>query len=183
MLASLFVAFIVAGLVAAATAGVIVVQKREAIESKVAIERLKRENLDLQVRIAPRRLSAEQQAALAKALAPFKGTKVRLESYVLDPEGEVLASQIRDALRDTFKFDDWIGAEEPENGFTKGINVRGRSDLVAALMGAFKAAGLTGIVNEQPPRPQVIKIVTEASRDKAKDVVAVVTVGVKPTTQ
>jgi hypothetical protein len=56
------------------------------------------EILALNAQIAPRRLTTDQQAAIAKELTPFAGKTVMLSSYVLDVEAAVLGIQIRESL-------------------------------------------------------------------------------------
>jgi hypothetical protein len=170
--------------VVAATMGVVIVQKRDAEQARHETESMRTANLKLEKEIAPRRLSRDQVSALGKLLEPFKGEKIRLESYALDAEGEVLASQIRDGLRSVLVIDDWVGSEEAGNGFAKGINVTGtNAALVTALAGAFKKVGLEGISTVPLPPPQTVLMALEKSRSKEKDVAAVVIVGVKPIKQ
>lgn len=138
----------------------------------------------LEAVIAPRRLSKEQVASLTRLLEPFKGQKIRLESYALDAEGEVLASQIRDGLAPVLGIDDWVGSEGAGNGFAKGINVTGtNAALVTALAEAFQKLGLENVSTAPLPPPQTILLAVEQSRDREKGVAAVVVVGVKPIKQ
>lgn len=69
------------------------------IASNNELGSLQSQNLQLELQIAPRRLSVERSAEIAAALTPsFEGKGVRLESYSLDLESQVLGKQIADAL-------------------------------------------------------------------------------------
>jgi hypothetical protein len=67
-------------------------------QSDERIAELKKTNLDLEAQIQPRRLSPEQQSAIADTLRPFKGAKVDVISYALDAEASGLARQIKSSL-------------------------------------------------------------------------------------
>lgn len=105
MLASLGLAAFVAFLVAVATAGVIVVQKREAgaaaerianLEREAAVARLETERLRRD--IAPRNLSAKQRGELAGVLAPFKRVVGTVFASPSTQETEYFANAIGGAL-------------------------------------------------------------------------------------
>jgi hypothetical protein len=59
-------------------------------------ERLAR--VELEERIAPRRLSADQRWAVAKACEPLRGQTVALISYGMDLESRLLTIQVKEAL-------------------------------------------------------------------------------------
>jgi hypothetical protein len=158
--------------------------KGEAARANEATETLRAANLALEAKIAPRRLTPEQQKALSASLEPFRGRKIRVESYSLDAEGEILAAQIRDALGRIFTIDDWVGAERGSNGFAKGVNVTGTDGpLVTKLAESLEAVGLSEVSTVPLPPPQQAYLMLEQSRDKATDVAAVILVGVKPLPQ
>jgi hypothetical protein len=137
--------------------------------------------LKLEEKLAPRRLSNEQQNTLAASLEQFMGRKIRIESYSLDVEGEILAQQIGGAIALIFTIDDWVGSERGSTGFAKGINVTGSNvSLVAKLVESLENAGLREISTVPlPPQAQSF-LLLENSRTKAADVEAVILVGVKP---
>jgi len=153
-------------------------------QAREATESIRFENLKLEAKIQPRRLSKDQLSALANALEQFKGHKIRIESYALDAEGEVFAGQIRDGLKSIFTVDNWVGLEDADNGFVQGISITGdNSALVAALAEALKKQGLVGVTTSPPPPPRVVTLAASRSREKAKDVAAVILVGIKPIEQ
>ena len=153
----------------------------EAARLSAEAESLRAANLALEKLIQPRRLSSEQSRSLSVSLASFKNAKVRVESYNLDVEGEVLATQIRDALAPIFVIDDWVGSGRAEGGFVKGINVSGNDkQLVPALVAALSAAGLSHVNSDPPPPDTVEYFVTKSSRERDPKVSAAVLVGAKP---
>jgi hypothetical protein len=84
----------------AADAGVVASQAVErAAKAEKATEDERIERLKLEKQVAPRRLTAEQQNAIADSLKQFKGRKVNLVSYSLDVEAGILAYQIKPALQ------------------------------------------------------------------------------------
>ncbi len=107
-----------------------------------------------------------------------------MESYRLDIEAELFASQIRDALNPVMDVENWIGAEKPSKNFAKGINVTGDDkELVKALVAAFRKVGLLNISTlELTPDPGVLLLETAGSppRLEKKETDAVVLIGVKP---
>jgi hypothetical protein len=145
-------------------------------------QELRSKNLALEEEIAPRRLNQDQLFELTASLEPFKGRKIRIESYFLDTDGEILASQIKAASIPVFvSIDDWIGGNTGSGPFAKGINVTGRnSELVNAFAKALDAAGLKEISTAPLPPPNVSMLLLAHSRVKSEDVDAVVLVGVKP---
>lgn len=157
--------------------------RKEAANAEERIEKLHGENLRLEEQIAPRRLTSERQNAIAKSLEMFKGRKIRIESYSLDAEGEVLAEQIRSAVAPIFNIDDWIGSERASKGFAKGINVTGSDKLlVNKLAEVLKTSGLSGITRVALPTGGQVYLLAEGP-SKARDVDAVILVGAKPVAQ
>jgi hypothetical protein len=63
----------------------------EVATAKKETEHERLERVKLEAQIAPRRLTTEQQKAIAGSLKNFKGRKVRLLTHVYDLEGAVLA--------------------------------------------------------------------------------------------
>lgn len=62
-------------------------------------EILRAQNLQLEARVAPRRLTGAQQAALVTALSSLSGRRVRVKSYSLDAESAILAEQLIDCFK------------------------------------------------------------------------------------
>jgi hypothetical protein len=141
--------------------------------------------LTLEQKLAPRRLSNAAQEILRSSLQDFTGTHVRVESYALDAEGQILAAQIRDALTHVLVVEDWVGGELADATFVKGINVSGdNNQLVDALASSLRQSGLDNISTEPLPPPALNIIVANGSRMKSEEAVAaVVLVGVKPIAQ
>ncbi len=140
--------------------------------------------IKLEARIAPRRLDSTSQETLRSSLQNYLGRFVRIESYALDAEGEILAAQIQEALAPVLDIEDWIGAERASGNFTKGINVSGDDEeLVNALASALSDVGLTSVSTEPLPPPTESMLLLEDSRSKSPDVAATILVGVKPTAQ
>ena len=140
--------------------------------------------IKLEARIAPRRLDSASQETFVSSLQAFSGRFVRIESYALDAEGEILSTQIKEALAAVLDIEDWIGAERASGNFTKGINVSGDDDgLVNALASALRDVGLTSVSTEPLPPPTESTLLLEESRSKSPDVAATLLVGVKPIVQ
>lgn len=208
LIVSLVVAFISAGIVAGATYCVIQLQRAENVAAKIELDEYKSEaareiaeaqesaaeanqkaeeerlaRIEIEQRIAPRRLDAAAQESLRTALKGFSG-RIRIESYTIDAEGQMLALQLKDGLSPIFRIEDWIAAENPSGNLVRGINVSGNNkQLVDALVVALKAAGLSGVGVEPIPPPAESMLLLEESREKSPNVAAVVLVGVKPITQ
>lgn len=157
--------------------------ERNSLEAQVQLEKERAERLKLEARIAPRRLSEEQRATLLEWLAPFKGRKIRIESYAVDPEGEVFAEQIMAAFAPLFAIDNWIGCERG-SPFIRGVSVTGSDGpLIDKLVGAFENAGVKGVGITPPPDSTQAFLLLASSRTKDPDSVAVILVGVKPLAQ
>lgn len=69
-----------------------------AAEANEKTELERGERMKLEAKIAPRTLDASQQSYVAAACRRFAGHTVRMESYALDVEGQVLAWEISAAL-------------------------------------------------------------------------------------
>lgn len=108
--------------------------KRAGELEKEAAE-LKAKNLQLEAAIAPRRLSARQEQALASLTAHVPKV-VAIESYSSDTEGLILATQIFDALlKSGITIEDNRLTVIPSGSITFGVSVAG-SDK--ALVDEFK---------------------------------------------
>jgi hypothetical protein len=119
--------------------------------------------------------------ALVDCPEVWMGSKIRIESYSLDTEGELLASQIKNAFATVFTIDDWIGSERASTGFAKGINITGTDkSLVDRLVESLQSVGLQKISTDPLPPPSQSMLLLAESRMKTKDVAAVIVVGVKP---
>jgi hypothetical protein len=107
-------------------------------------ERLAR--VKLEAEISPRRLSADQETAIAKALAGFKGKIVSVATYRNDPEAMILGIQIAEALgKAHITAQNRLGTFDPV-GLPMFVNVvvdTNSSDkkLVCALASALKTQG------------------------------------------
>jgi hypothetical protein len=163
-------------------AGEIYTQVQANSVNSLIIALLNKQNTELLAKIAPRRLSGDQSSALMASLRSFEGRKIRIESYALDTDGEVLASQIKTAVSPIFSpIDDWIGGEPARGPFVKGISVTGRDGaLVDALVKSLSVADLKGVSNVPPSPPNESMLLLSQSRTKSDDVDAVILVGVKP---
>jgi len=67
-------------------------------EAKLLAERERSERVKLEANVAPRRLTQQQQNAMAKSLRQFKGRSVTVVTYTLDVEAAFLAKQLMIAL-------------------------------------------------------------------------------------
>ena len=191
MLGSLGIAAFAAAIVGISTYVVVQLQRQELSASKGEFERYKLEagqaiadanlaRLKLEEKITPRRLDAKAQSSLQSSLKNVAGRRVRVESYRLDIEAQLLAEQIKDALTSVMLVEDWIGSEEPAKHFAKGINITGGDkELVAALVKAFRNTTSLDVDTVNLPPDPGGAILTEDSPSKKK-ADAVVLVGVKP---
>lgn len=143
MLASLGLAAVVAAIVAGTTAGLIVVQKREALVANLRIATLEADNLKLETQLAPRRLTPEKVDALAAAFRALKGKNIEVKSYALDAEGTILAKQIIGALQlAELSPTDRVMAFAPLGGLNFGIVITGSDPVLnAALRTALERHG------------------------------------------
>jgi hypothetical protein len=106
-------------------------------EAKKIAEQERLERVKLEAQLAPRRLSSEQQKAIAVSLKRFNGRKVKLITYAHDLEAGLLATQIKPALLEAgIRVDDQISGVMVVGGFVAGVWVNGppvEQDLVKAL--------------------------------------------------
>jgi hypothetical protein len=114
----------------------------EVAKAKKDAEQEKIERLKLEAQVAPRRLTREQQKAIAAALKPFSGRNVGLFTYVYDLEGAILASQIKPALVEAgISVQDRTSTVMIIGGFTAGISVSGpdsEQGLVRAIADSLR---------------------------------------------
>jgi hypothetical protein len=113
-----------------------------AAELGIKTEQLKADNLALEEKIAPRRLSANDIEA--SAVEPFPNSEISIWSYGVDVEGRLLAMQIKSALESvaapgTEVIIDRIGAMLSSTTPRIGVIITGPDDeLVTALLKALK---------------------------------------------
>jgi hypothetical protein len=103
-------------------------------------EELRSANLKLEAEIAPRRLSADDIAALKVSVRPFANREVSIWSYGIDLEARILAREILSALGDAQvptidRIGNMISSTEPRIG----VIVSGPDDqLIETLLKALK---------------------------------------------
>jgi len=132
----------------------------------------------MEERIAPRRLSAEQQNTLAHLFGQYPGATIRISSYSLDLESAFLGQQFIDiAARTNLLFDDRRMSEGALGSIMFGISITGTDqDMVSKLLVALSGFGLG--VNADPPPPSAgISLGGQDAPYSAK-----VFIGVKPLT-
>ena len=131
----------------ASTAAANVEQARLSKES----EALRAANLALEAKLAPRRITADQQQTIAKALEPVKGKSVLFDSYILDVEAAGFGEQIAAALaKADIKVDTTnLRKRIPAGTIADGVKTSGRDqELVAALLAAFASVGVASAPGE-----------------------------------
>lgn len=118
-----------------------------------AAELLRQDNDRLEAQLSPRKLRPEQMQAIANALAPFKGTVVRVQSYALDVESAFLAKQIEGTLGiATIAVDDNILSQSALGVLDLGVHVTGDNEsLVAALVKALNDQGILAFPTAPTP--------------------------------
>jgi hypothetical protein len=114
-------------------------------------EQLRRDNLELEAQIQPRRLTPKQRSSIAAALKPFVGRRVVVASYTLDVDGGMLAKQIIETLVAAgLSVTDNTASSMPLGGFSIGIWVSGQDQiLVSALLLLLNANGLAASPGEE----------------------------------
>jgi hypothetical protein len=109
---------------------------------------------NLELLIAARNLTREQQNTIGESLKKFSGRKVTLVSYALDAEGFVIATQIKFALEaGRLTVEDMRGKTLPFGGVGVGINVSGPPNerpFVDALASSLEDDGKLGVVPIRP---------------------------------
>jgi hypothetical protein len=120
------------------------VEAARANERAAAIEA---ENLKLEAQLAPRRLTNEQQAILATALAALAGKTVRIESYSLDAEAAILGKQIEQAFSSAkVNLSNALMTRASAGSILLGIHVLSRSEETRNLiLNALQGVGLNAV--------------------------------------
>jgi hypothetical protein len=109
-------------------------------KNDIQIEALRLANSKLEAEIQPRRLTADDIAALKAAATRFPNRAISIWSYGIDQEARVLASQILSALNDASAMTvDSIGHMISSTTPRIGIIITGPDDeLIEALLAALK---------------------------------------------
>ncbi len=152
--------------------------ERAAEANKIA-EDEKLARIKLEAQIAPRRLTKEQQAAITADCSIFKGKRVQVLSYSLDPEGFVLAEQIVAAFRSSgMAVDDDAFTITPGGNITFGVAVFGQEPKLSRSIASIlsKQGNLGAAAMDTDPTQNSIKIVF----GKLPPHAAVILVGLKP---
>jgi hypothetical protein len=143
-----------------------------ATSNEVRVAELRKANLELEALIQPRRLNGAQLIEITKALIPFAGRSIGIESYATDSEGIVLGMQLESAFTAANIKSQQVTFTQM-NGFELGVIVRGQdTNFVHVTAEAIRGSGLQ--VSENPPRATGPSIGTRAVGD------VVVLVGLKP---
>ena len=137
--------------------------------------------LNLEAKIAPRRLNADQQRVIAEALKPFSGSKVMVKSYALDVEAAILGKQIIESLESAnIQVSDHTLSLSSFGSIALAVHVTGNDEtLVAALLDALSSIGNLLVTPE--PRPATTGMSMGGGDESA--MAAVIFVGAKPITQ
>jgi len=106
--------------------------------------RQKEEIAVLEARIAPRRLAPDAMVSIANTLGKFAGKGIRLESYNLDLEAQVLGIQIANVLESAqIETDQALSQRASDTGIIFGIHIFGENEeLKNTLADAFYTAGI-----------------------------------------
>lgn len=144
-------------------------------------EELRAANLALEAQIAPRRLDADQMNAIALALKPFAGKRVRLESYVLDVESAVLGKLIQTCLAGAGLIIDVSGMMSvmAYGRASLGLHISGEGQLVTALASAFSDKGGLIVKPNSKPSHGMASIVAHPT-EKVPPSDATIFIGTKP---
>jgi hypothetical protein len=147
-------------------------------EAKLLAERERSERVKLEANVAPRRLTQQQQNAMAKSLRQFKGRSVTVVTYTLDVEAAFLAKQLMIALEAAgIVIEDKVANILTAGSFYSGIFVSGpvdAQDFLRELVSSIERDGnLSASNNESKP-------VVPVAISKLKDKAVFILVGVKP---
>src|ERR1700733_1110848 len=114
--------------------------EKAAADVSLEAEQLKADNLALEARLAPRRLSHAELEGLKAAVKPFVSRGISIWSYGIDLEAGILAGQIKSALQDAGAPGvDSIGHMVSSWPPRAGVIITGPDDkLVEALLTALK---------------------------------------------
>jgi hypothetical protein len=148
------------------------------------IEALRAENLKLEQLIQPRRLTPEQIHELA-SLTQFAGRTVDIGSYMNDPEGFVLSSQILDALTKTgIHIVDNRSTLAGSSDVFLGVfvqhgdqSLREKLEAILSENGLTKSAVISRTINGKPPGLRMFMLNFDAPPDSVR-----IMVGLKPIT-
>jgi len=140
--------------------------------------RQKAEIVELEIQLAPRRITAIQQDEIARAISSFAGKRVRVESYGLDPEAAILGFQLKDALAKAhIVVDSGLMTKASGGSIAFGVHVTGKdAPLVKAMLDALGKANIAVWPDEPFPGGSVSFGVTISSTPPD----AWIFVGVKP---
>lgn len=147
-------------------------------EAKLLAERERSERVKLEANVAPRRLTQQQQNAMAKSLRQFKGRSVTVVTDTLDVEAAFLAKQLMIALEAAgIVIEDKVANILTAGSFYSGIFVSGpvdAQDFLRELVSSIERDGnLAASNNESKP-------VVPVAISKLKDKAVFILVGVKP---
>ena len=147
-------------------------------EAKLLAERERSEKVRLEANVAPRRLTQQQQNAMAKSLRQFKGRSVTVVTDTLDVEAAFLAKQLMIALEAAgIVIEDEVANILTAGSFYSGIFVSGpvdAQDFLRELVSSIERDGnLAASNNESKP-------VVPVAISKLKDKAVFILVGVKP---
>ena len=136
----------------------------------------RREVAALNAEVAPRRLTADQQQSITRALAGFSGKNVQLQSYGLDVESAVLGRQLKDVLEAaSIGVGDGLMTTAANPSIAFGVHVVGRNgDLARAIILALLNADIDAAGGDAPVSGVSARSDGPATAD------ALVFVGVKP---
>ena len=147
-------------------------------EAKLLAERERSERVKLEANVAPRRLTQQQQNAMAKSLRQFKGRSVTVVTDTLDVEAAFLAKQLMIALEAAgIVIEDKVANILTAGSFYSGIFVSGpvdAQDFLRELVSSIERDGnLAASNNESKP-------IVPVAISKLKDKAVFILVGVKP---
>jgi hypothetical protein len=130
-----------------------------AAEARAMAEAEQVERRNLEVRLGPRSLGADDQRRIIEALRNFRGHATRVESYGLDGEGAALGAQLISVLTVATGVPpiDARANSVVSGGFDNGVHIRGpasEQDFMASLATALRDIGhLFVVVNGATFRP------------------------------
>ena len=112
----------------------------KAAKANESAEKEHLERLKLEAQLAPRRLDGDEITNLGRVFAPLKGKLVRVASYSLDIESEIVATQLKGSLElaGATVLND-IGAEVPSGDIMVGVWVVGSDPVLKQLVGTSLA--------------------------------------------
>jgi len=113
--------------------------QKENLELQLALEKERAARLQLEERLNPRHMSAEQRRAIPSALAPFQGQKLSIVTYPGDPEIAAFAGEIRATLAAAgiaVKMAPALVFGKPQSGIALEVGVN-RRRFATALAKAF----------------------------------------------